>query len=428
MSNMSRPSLLGAIVTLLGASALAAASDASAMRPPLHANAHTRAHTETVLFALTGGRVGANPGGLVLLRDGTIIVSAQTGGTPCPQAPTGCGLIFKLTPTGNGYRQSIVYVFRGGKDGATPRNVVADAAGNLYGTTDLGGDSRNTSCPNGCGTVYMLSPTARGYHESTVYRFQGGVDGYLPSTGGVFVDAAGSIYGQTSLGGTACGCGTIYRLTPTTTGYQKATIHAFAGPPDDGAAPQSALSEGAHGVLYGTTSSGGSCAGGNCGVVFRAAPKGAGYRYQVIHAFGGPPADGFAPDFGVVVQPGGLLVGATNGGGTNHQGVIYRLRPTGNRYEILTLFNGINGANPRFLAPGGDGTIYGSSFSGGSVNEGLVYALHAGAETVLYPFSGATDGANPTAVVAGPGRAILGATLNGGDPACACGVVFRIAR
>jgi uncharacterized repeat protein (TIGR03803 family) len=415
---------LGTVFALACVLALAAASDASTMRPP----SHTRAHTETVLFALTGGRVGANPGGLVLLRDGTIIVSTQNGGTACPQAPTGCGLIFKLTPTGNGYRQSILYAFRGGKDGATPRNVVADAAGNLYGTTDLGGDSRNSSCPNGCGTIYMLSPTARGYRESTVYRFHGGADGYLPSAGGVFVDAAASIYGQTSLGGTACGCGTIYRLTLTTGGYQKATIHAFAGPPDDGAAPQSALSEGEDGVLYGTTSSGGRCAGGNCGVVFRATPKGAGYRYRVIHAFGGPPADGFDPDFGVVVQPGDTLVGATNGGGTNHQGVTYRLRQTGARYEILTLFNGINGANPRFLTPGGDGTIYGSAFSGGSVNEGLVYALHAGVETVLYPFSGGTDGANPTAVVAGTGRTILGVTLNGGDSACACGVVFRIAR
>jgi uncharacterized repeat protein (TIGR03803 family) len=416
---------LGAIVAFVGASALAAASGASTVRPP----SHTGAHTEAVLFALTGGRVGANPGGLVLLRDGTIIVSAQNGGAACPQAPTGCGLIFKLTPTGNGYRHSILYAFRGGKDGATPRNVVADAAGNLYGTTDFGGDSRNSSCPNGCGTVYMLSPTARGYHESTVYRFHGGADGYLPSAGGVFVDATGSIYGQTSLGGTpSCGCGTVYRLTPTTGRYHKATIHAFAGPPDDGAAPQSALSEDERGVLYGTTSSGGSCTRGTCGVVFRAAPKADGYRYRVIHAFEGPPADGFAPVFGLVIQPDGRLVGATNGGGTNHQGVTYRLRRRGARYEILTLFNGINGANPRFLTFGGDGTTYGSAFSGGSVNEGLVYALDAGGESVLYSFSGGTDGANPTALAVGPNRTLLGVTLNGGDPTCACGVVFRIAR
>jgi uncharacterized repeat protein (TIGR03803 family) len=423
---MQRLYRFGTIFTLIGASALASASDASIVRPPSETRANV--HKETVLFSLTGGTHGANPGGLVLLRDGTIVASAQNGGAACPQASGGCGLIFKLTPASNGYQQSILHVFHGGADGATPRNIVADAAGNLYGTTDLGGNARSASCPNGCGTIYKLSPTARGYHESIIYRFHGDAEGYLPSAGGVFVDAAGSIYGQTSLGGTpACGCGTIYRLTPTTGGYQRMTIHAFAGPPNDGAAPQSALAENDRGVLYGTTSSGGSCAGGNCGVVFSAALNGGTYTYRVIHAFEGPPADGFNPEFGVVAEPDGTLVGATNGGGTNHQGVTYRLRPTGARYEVSTVFNGINGANPRFLTPG-DGVIYGSAFGGGSVNEGLVYALHAGVETVLYAFSGGADGANPTALAAGRSHAVYGVTNAGGDATCECGVVFRVTR
>jgi len=371
--------------------------------------------------------MGANPSGIALLRNGTFVVAAQNGGTACPQATGGCGLIFKLTPTGNGYKQSIIHAFRGGADGATPRNIVVDDAGDVYGTTDLGGDDRDASCQNGCGTIFKISPTPHGYHASIVYRFHGGADGYLPSAGGLFVDALGSIYGQTSLGGTpSCGCGTIYRMTPTSGGYQKSVLHAFAGPPNDGAAPQSALSQGERGALYGTTTSGGSCAGGNCGVAFRVAPRSGTYRYRVIHAFGGPPADGFNPEFGVIAEPGGALVGATNGGGTNHQGVTYRLGRMGGAYEILTLFNGINGANPRFLTRGNQ-TIYGSTFSGGSVNEGLVYALHAGAQTVLYAFRGGTDGANPTTLVAGPGHTVYGITNAGGDPTCACGVVFKIA-
>ena len=161
--------------------------------------------------------------------------------------------------------------------------------------------------------------------------------------------------------------------------------------------------------------------------MFEAKPNGASYRYRVIHAFEGPPADGLNPEFGVVVQPDGTLVGVTNGGGTSHQGVAYRLRPTGAHYDVTTIFNGINGSNPRFLTAGDDRTIYGSAFSGGSVNEGLVYALHGGTNTMLYSFGGGADGANPTTLVAGPSHAIYGVTTAGGDPACGCGVVFRIA-
>ena len=404
------------------ASVLAATSYAAGVRPPTHA--HKR--HETVLLALRGGREGATPGTLVMMPNGTIIVSAQSGGVPCPHNAGGCGVIFKLTPA-NGYKETVLYAFQGGTDGATPRNVVADGAGDLYGTTDSGGEV-GTACPNGCGTVYKLARTGNHYAESVIYRFQGGVDGYLPQAGGVVVDPAGSVYGQTVLGGaSSCACGTVYRLVPTRNGYRKTTVHSFEGPPADGALPQSAPFEDGHGVLYGTTSSGGDCPGQGCGVLFVIAPNADGtYRYEILHSFEGPPSDGSGPAFGVTAEPDGTLVGTTNAGGTNHLGIAYRLRPTGASYTVLTNFNGINGANPRFLSSGGGRRIYGAAFSGGSVNEGLVYALERGDETVLYTFGGAADGANPTAVVAGPDGTVYGVTAAGGDPSCGCGVVFKI--
>ncbi len=361
------------------------------------------------------------------MPNGTIIVSAQSGGVPCPQNAGGCGVIFKLTPA-NGYKETVLYAFQGGTDGATPRNVVADGAGDLYGTTDSGGEV-GTACPNGCGTVYKLARTGNHYAESVIYRFQGGVDGYLPQAGGVGRRPGG------------------VRLRPN--GVRAAPRRARAGPSigsfrrataigrrpstrSKGRLP-TARCRSPHRSRTGTVCCTGrpppaeDCPGQGCGVLFVIAPNADGtYRYEILHSFEGPPSDGSGPAFGVTAEPDGTLVGTTNAGGTNHLGIAYRLRPTGASYTVLTNFNGINGANPRFLSSGGGRRIYGAAFSGGSVNEGLVYALERGDETVLYTFGGAADGANPTAVVAGPDGTVYGVTAAGGDPSCGCGVVFKI--
>jgi uncharacterized repeat protein (TIGR03803 family) len=100
-------------------------------------------------------------------------------------------VVFKLDPAGN---ETVLYQFAGGADGRYPNaGVVLDGAGNLYGTTEYGGDF---SCPGSCGVVYKIDPAG---HE-TVLRTFTGADGAVPTAGVVL--NAGNLYGTTLFGGT----------------------------------------------------------------------------------------------------------------------------------------------------------------------------------------------------------------------------------
>ena len=124
------------------------------------------------------------------------------------------------------WKESVLYSFQGGTDGATPAGgVVFDSQGNLYGATTYGG---LTACAIGgeCGTVFQLSPPVHKsdpWTEKVIYKFQGqgASDGGVPS-GGLIFDAAGNLYGVTAYGGSGdcvllglrAGCGTVYELSP----------------------------------------------------------------------------------------------------------------------------------------------------------------------------------------------------------------------
>ena len=119
------------------------------------------------------------------------------------------------------WHERVLYSFKGGSDGKEPSDdVVFDASGNLYSTTDFGGD---TSCNlgNGCGTVFELTPPVGGgtWKKKMLYVFTGGSDGSAPG-GGLVMDATGNLYGTTVFGGQACpewgsaGCGVVFEITP----------------------------------------------------------------------------------------------------------------------------------------------------------------------------------------------------------------------
>ena len=114
--------------------------------------------------------------------------------------------------------ETVLYSFAGGNSGSNPyAGLVADAAGNLYGTTGGGGSSTKCSLGSGCGTVFMLAPpsgTTTTWTETVLYNFQGATvkDGSGPQAGLIF-DAKGALYGTTSSGG-ASGDGTVFKLTP----------------------------------------------------------------------------------------------------------------------------------------------------------------------------------------------------------------------
>jgi uncharacterized repeat protein (TIGR03803 family) len=138
--------------------------------------------------------------------------------------------------------------FGNGTDGANPwAPPIFDAAGNLYGTTGFGG-------ANTFGTVYELMPQGGAkWKEKLLHVFAGGKDGIEPFDGVVF-DSAGNLYGATFGGGKG---GVAFELVPRTSGpWQEFILHEF-GTPGDGASPDSGLVIDASGTLYGTTFQGG---------------------------------------------------------------------------------------------------------------------------------------------------------------------------
>ena len=164
---------------------------------------------ETVLHNFTGSAVGgdgAQPlAGLVRDAKGNLFGTTSIGGA------NNDGTVFKLDAAGT---EAVLYSFTAGVDGANPHaGLIQDAAGNLYGTTYDGAGG----CPNeGCGTVFVLDTTGK---ETTLHVFAGGKDGQNP-TADLIRDASGTFYGTTEFGGgipggnCGGGCGTVFRIHP----------------------------------------------------------------------------------------------------------------------------------------------------------------------------------------------------------------------
>ena len=119
-------------------------------------------------------------------------------------------------------------------DGGQPEaGLIFDAAGNLYGTTYLGGGSGSCGGVD-CGSVFKLASNPDGsWTETTLHSFTGGTDGGRPFAGLVF-DAAGNLYGTTQTGGDSgfCGgdgCGVVFKLAPTSSGWSETVLHSFLG-------------------------------------------------------------------------------------------------------------------------------------------------------------------------------------------------------
>ncbi|MGB8908214.1 MAG: choice-of-anchor tandem repeat GloVer-containing protein, partial [Candidatus Cybelea sp.] len=197
---------------------------------------------------------GAYPTGAFLLVGKELYGVTLQGGRPngvCTSGNIrGCGTILAIDAKGN---ERVIYRFKGGSDGEAPVGALVSKNGVLYGVTAKGGT--NGTCSDGlpgCGVVFSVDSSG---HEKVIYRFKGGTDGALPSTGLLVVK--GQLYGTTATGGGDCpsstsGCGTVFRMTPS--GSEK-IIHAFKGG-EDGQYPNSALIL-ANDSLYGTTGFGG---------------------------------------------------------------------------------------------------------------------------------------------------------------------------
>jgi len=169
----------------------------------------------------------------------------------------GCGTVFKLSRKANGWSETVLYKFMAGQDGAYPRGpVVFDSHRNLIGTTSQGGGGHCSIGYGliGCGTVFQLASSGGAWTEKVLHRFHGD-DGFIPYQGLVF-DAAGNLYGATNLGG-ANQVGAVFELSPQAGGgWNEETLYSFMGF-SDGIFPAGGLSIDSTGNLYGTASSAG---------------------------------------------------------------------------------------------------------------------------------------------------------------------------
>jgi uncharacterized repeat protein (TIGR03803 family) len=266
--------------------------------------------------------------------------------------------------------------------------------------------------------------------EKVLHEFTGGTDGSDPDSGLVF-DKSGNLYGSTFFGGSA-GWGTIYKLARTSTGMKESILYSFKGSPD-GASPEGPLVVTGTGTIFGTTVSG----GGGYGVVFELTPSATGYTETVLHSFplGQDPTSG-----GLIMDKNGNLYGETAGGGTYGDGTIYEMKRTSTGFKYVPLFS-FNGADGNYPSGGlifdSVGNLYGTTASGGNTCFcGNVFELQKGTnntwtESVLYTFTGYSDGVNPESALAMDSSGnLFGTTVYGGDTSCGggfgCGEVFEL--
>ena len=252
-----------------------------------------------------------------------------------------CGTAFELTSVkGGGWTKKVLHSFGNGADGTGPNGgLILDAAGNLYGTTGSGG-TYPSACMYGCGTVFELTPTkGGGWTEKVLHSFGERAGGQRPN-GDLILDAAGNLYGTTCLGG-AYDNGTVFELSPTKDGgWTEKVIHSFnhSGSDTDGTCPSAGVIFDAAGNLYGTTVEGGEgdCYGGTdnaCGgTVFELTPTKDGEWFEkVLHNFG-EGKDGANPAGDLIFDRAGNLYGTTPNGGAYKCGTWSGLYKKGDDY------------------------------------------------------------------------------------------------
>lgn len=346
------------------------------------------------------------------------------------------GVVYELssTPIG-GWNERVLYSFGSVTgDGMYPRaKVTMDASGNLYGTTPLGGAF-------GQGTVFQLVPSSSGnWTETVLHSFGGNASDGITPYAGVVIDSAGNLYGTTSAGGMH-NDGTAYELTPVSGGgWAETMLHAFGSDQEDGLFPLGELVLDVQGNLYGTTASGGK----NFGTVFELSPAGGGaWTETILHSFlyreGGDPTTAVTFDVS-----GNLFVSLPIGGMGPHSaaGSIYELSPNSGGWTgtVLYYFHGTRANYPvSSVAIDGFGNLFVST--GGGVSTGccgaVVELTPAGDgtwnETILHDFHG-PDGYGPNGnLLMDASGHIYGTTFFGGSyngDVCddyGCGVVFEI--
>lgn len=388
----------------------------------------------TNTYTVGGTIAGLTASGLVLVDNGADAVAESANAThftmPTPVAYGGAYLItVQSQPT------SLVCTVSNGAGivgAGAITNVAITCARNttilhfFQGGSD-GTDPLARLLQGADGNFYGITNTGGTYGDGTIFEMTpigvesvlhafSGTDGQNPQ-GGLIQDASGNFFGASVYGG-SYGYGTAFELSANQT---ETVLHSFAKG-SDGGYPICSLVEDASGNLYGTTWGGGL----THGIVFKIASGGS---ETVLHSFAYNSSDGGYPTAGLVLGSDGNYYGTTNtGGGSANAGTIFKITPSGSETLLYTFTGGSDGGNPQApLIQGSDGNFYGTTSAGGAHGDGTVFQVTpAGVETVVYSFAGGTsDGSDPVAGLlhASDGN-FYGTTKQGGSSGD--GTVFKL--
>ncbi len=366
---------------------------------------------------------GAGPHDLALDASGSIFGTTMFGGAH------DFGTVFEYAKDTGEYR--VIHDFCNAADcadGKWPYRVklVIDVQGNLYGTTSQGG-------PKDGGVVFELVRGESGWTYKVLYDFcalPDCGDGGVPATGLAYVGAASGapydgvspLYGTTKYGG-AFGRGIVYALKHVRRDparWQQKLLYTFCPAQGcaDGTFPSGPVVLDAKADLYGTTELGGAF---GQGIVYKLRTRGA-PSLRIAHSFCAETgcADGAGPLSGLAMDGAGNLFGAAAAGGSDDNGVLFKLSPQGRRlkYGVLARFDGGGGgARPLTVTLGSGGTLFGTAAAGGAHQDGAAFR-YDGTLTGIYGFCGQRHCADGEAAIGaliedGAG-ALIGAASQGG--------------
>jgi uncharacterized repeat protein (TIGR03803 family) len=285
---------------------------------------------ETVVHSFGNDTDGIGPlAGVIFGRAGNLYGTTSSGGTG-PSCFTGCGTVFELARAKSGqWREKVLYNFCSlpqCTDGDSPlAGLILDTAGNIYGTTELGG----TSVPND-GTAFELTQGKNGqWTETILHAFLGGTDGASPQSA-LVLDKVGNLYGTTVFGGNStygANNGTVFKLIRGANGkWTEKIVYSFCSQQNcvDGSSTYAGLTIDSAGSLYGTNSTGGAS---DWGTVFELSPGINGkWTDTVLHDFTGQ-TDGVNPHAGLVLDTTGNIYGVAYQGGIGGYGTAFKLTP-----------------------------------------------------------------------------------------------------
>ncbi|HEV3092541.1 MAG TPA: choice-of-anchor tandem repeat GloVer-containing protein [Candidatus Cybelea sp.] len=341
---------------------------------------------------------GNSPYGPLVSVSGTLYGTTFSGGSHY-----GNGTVYSITPSGT---YAVLHNFTNGSDGSAPYAGLISLSGSLYGTTFNGGAYSS-------GTFYSITTSGT---ESVIQSFYSGSDGANPVA--TLIAPSGVLYGATSAGGVYNG-GTVFSMT---TAGAETVLHSFGGS-GDGSDPQGPLLDSGS-TLYGTTVYTGGGQNG-CGTVF-AVNKTTGAE-TVLHTFSGEP-DGCNPGYGRLVLVNGTIYGTTqNGGGGCNCGTIYSLTTSGTESVLHSFTAGVDGSSPLGGLSTINGTFYGTTNNGGVYSEGTIYSITpsaSGSYAVIWAFGGSPGGAHPKSDLIVVNGTLYGTTTSGG--ANNLGTVFSL--